>query len=265
MPLMFAALWTYRHFIFSSIKRDFESRYRASLLGAFWIVAQPLTMIVIYTVVFGELMQAGLPGYEQTPFAFSIYLCAGIIFWGLHAEILSRMTTVFVDHANLIKKTAFPRVCLPAIVAGTALVNLAVILSLFFGFLLWINSWPGLVVLAVVPILFLQMMLSMGLGLLLGTLHVFFRDVGQFVSILLQFWFWLTPIVYPLQIVPERFAAWLALNPMQPLMAAYQDIFLARAAPDYSSLHATLWLAIVLLLLGAWLFLRHAHELVDEL
>ena len=265
MPLMLTALWTYRHFIFSSIKRDFESRYRASLLGTFWIVAQPLTMIVIYTVVFGGLMQAGLPGHEQIPFAFSIYLCAGIVFWGLHAEVLSKMTTVFVDQANLIKKTAFPRVCLPAIVAGTALVNLVVILLLFFLFLLWINHWPGQVVLALVPILCLQMMLSMGLGLLLGTLHVFFRDVGQFVSILLQFWFWLTPIVYPLQIVPERFTAWLALNPMQPVMAAYQTIFLARTAPDFSSLTSTLWLAIVLLLFGVWLFLRHAHELVDEL
>ena len=91
MPLMLTALWTYRHFIFSSIKRDFESRYRASLLGTFWIVAQPLTMIVIYTVVFGGLMQAGLPGHEQIPFAFSIYLCAGIVFWGLHAEVLSKI------------------------------------------------------------------------------------------------------------------------------------------------------------------------------
>jgi lipopolysaccharide transport system permease protein len=265
MPLMLKALWEYRQFILSSVAREFQGRYRASLLGAFWVVAQPLTLMVIYTVIFGQLMRASLPGHEQTAFAFSIYLCAGVVFWGFHAEVMTRMASVFVDQANLMKKTAFPRVCLPAIVTGSALVNLSIIFGLYLLFLALIGHWPGVAILMVIPLLLLQALFALGLGLLLGTLNVFFRDVSQFVAVVLQFWFWLTPIVYTTQIVPERFLHWLLMNPMQPIMAAYQTIFLDRAMPLLSSLTTTAVLALLFLLAGGWVFWRHADELVDEL
>ena len=159
------------------------------------------------------------------------------------------MVTVFVEQANLMKKTAFPRVCLPAVVSGTALVNLAVIFGLYATFLLVVGHWPGWLVLASVPLLIVQALLALGLGLLLGTLHVFFRDVGQFVAVLLQFWF------QPL----------LLMNPMQPIVAGYQSIFLHHAMPSWSALLAPIVAALICVLGGAWLFLRHADELVDEL
>ena len=265
MPLMLTALWEYRQFIWSSVLREFQGRYQASLLGAFWTVAQPLTLMVIYTVIFGQLMRPSLPGHEQTPFAFSIYLCAGVIFWGFHAEVLNRMVSVFLEQANLMKKTAFPRVCLPAIVTGTALINLGIIVVLYAIFLVLIGHWPGVAVIGVIPLLMLQTLFALGLGLLLGTLNVFFRDVSQFVTVTLQFWFWLTPIVYTLDIVPERFRGWLALNPLQPVIAGYQTIFLGKSMPDLSTLVVPSFVALVCLVTGAWLFWRHADELVDEL
>lgn len=85
---MLRALWGYRSFIWSSVLREFHGKYRESLLGAFWSVANPLAMIVVYTVVFGQLMRPQLAGHERTPFAFSIYLCAGVITWGLFGEML---------------------------------------------------------------------------------------------------------------------------------------------------------------------------------
>ena len=119
--------------------------------------------------------------------------------------------------------------------------------------------------LASVPLLIVQALLALGLGLLLGTLHVFFRDVGQFVAVLLQFWFWLTPIVYPLHTIPDRFQPLLLMNPMQPIVAGYQSIFLHHAMPNWSALLAPIVAAMICVLGGAWLFLRHADELVDEL
>lgn len=262
---MLKALWAYRSFVWSSVLREFHGKYRESLLGAFWSVANPLTMIVIYTVVFGQLMRPKLAGHEQTPFAFSIYLCAGVITWGLFAEMLGRLNGVFLEHGNLIKKSNFPRICLPAIVATSALVNFGIVFGLYLAFLALIGHWPGWALLAVIPLLALQVLFTLGLGIFLGTLNVFFRDVGQLTGIVVQFWFWLTPIVYVLDALPPAVRDLLKYNPLQPLVAAYQTLFLGKTWPDFSPLLPLALLTGALLLLGARFFLARVGELVDEL
>ena len=262
---MLKSLWAYRSFVGGSVWREFSGKYRESLFGAFWSVANPLAMIVIYTVVFGQLMRSKLAGHEQTPFAFSIYLCAGVITWGLFAEMLGRLNNVFLEHSNLIKKSNFPRICLPAIVAVSALVNFGIVFGLYLAFLALIGHWPGWALWAVVPLLALQVLFTLGLGVFLGTLNVFFRDVGQFTGIVLQFWFWLTPIVYVFDSLPEAARNVLQYNPLQPLMVAYQTIFLNQRAPDFSSLVPLAVLTVFFLLLGARFFLSRVGELVDEL
>ncbi len=262
---MFRALWAYRGFVSTSVWREFNARYRESLLGAFWSVANPLTMIVIYTVIFGQLMRPTLPGHEETPFAFSIYLCAGVITWALFAEMLVRLNGVFLENGNLIKKSNFPRICLPAIVTLSALVNFGIILAIYLAFLAIIGHWPGWLLLALIPLILLQTLFALGLGVLLGTLNVFFRDVGQLTGVVLQFWFWLTPIVYTLIILPDAAQHAMRLNPIQPVIAAYQTIFLDRRMPDFSSLIPFTLFTGVFLLLGGRFFLARVGELVDEL
>ena len=189
------ALWSYRGFIFGSVKRDFQARYRNSLLGAAWTILQPLAMITVYTVVFSELMRARLPGMDS-PYAYSVFLCAGLLTWGLFAEIMMRGQTVFIDNGNMIKKLSFPRICLPAITVINSLINFSITFTLFLLFLLITGNFPGWVVLAALPVLVIQIAFAIGLSIIAGVLNVFFRDVGQFVSILMQFWFWFTPIIY---------------------------------------------------------------------
>lgn len=262
---MLRALWAYRGFVWSSVMREFHGKYRESLLGAFWSVANPLAMIVIYTVVFGQLMRPTLPGHEQTPFAFSIYLCAGVITWSLFAEMLGRLNSVFLEHGNLIKKSNFPRICLPTIVAISALINFGIVFGFYLIFLVIIGHWPGWSILAFFPLLLLQLLFTLGLGVFLGTLNVFFRDVGQLTGVVLQFWFWLTPIVYTLPALPEKIRSVMRYNPMQPLISAYQDIFLAKTVPDPYSLLPLAVFTVIFLLLGAHFFLTRSGELVDEL
>ncbi len=245
--------------------REFHAKYRESLLGAFWSVANPLTMIVIYTVIFGQLMRPTLAGHEKTPFAFSIFLCAGVITWGLFSEMLSRLSNVFLEHGNLIKKAKFPRICLPAIVTVSALLNFAIIFTLYLAFLAVIGHWPGWALLAVIPLLALQILFALGLGIFLGTLNVFFRDVGQLTGIVLQFWFWLTPVVYTFTALPESARAVLQYNPLIPLITAYQTVFLDKTMPHFSALWPLLVLSIFFLALGAYFFLARVGELVDEL
>ncbi len=261
---MILAIWAYRGFLLGSVRREFESRYRNSLLGAAWTVINPLTMIVVYTVIFSRIMQAKLPGVDSA-FGYSIYLCVGVLTWGLFTEIVSRLQSVFLENANLLKKISFPRLCLPVIVVLNALVNFTIIFSLFVAFLVLTGNFPGLPFVAIVPVLAIQVLFSVGLGVTVGVLNVFFRDVGQLIGVVLQFWFWLTPVVYPKSILPASVRDFLWLNPMAALMAAYQDIVVSAKWPAWGTLWPVLLLALALCWLAQHLFRKHAGEMVDEL
>lgn len=258
------SLWNYRGFVLSSVRREFQARYKNSLFGAAWSVLSPLAMVVVYTVVFAQVMRARLPNVDTT-FGYSIYLCAGIFTWGLFSEIVGRCQNVFIDNANLIKKISFPRICLPAIVVTSACLNFAIVLALFVIFLFVTGNFPGVVVFAVVPVLAVQIAFAVGLGILVGVLNVFFRDVGHFFSIVLQFWFWLTPIVYTLSIVPESFRGSFLLNPLSPIFASYQNLFVAGTVPDWWSLAYPAACAVVLCTLGMFIYRRNVADMVDEL
>ena len=261
---MLKPLWAYRGFILGSVKREFQSKYRNSLLGAAWTVLNPLAMIIVYTVIFSQIMRAKLPGIDST-FAYSIYLCAGVLTWGLFAEIAGRAQNTFLEHANLLKKLSFPRLCLPVTVVANALLNFAIVFGLFSVFLLISGNFPGLVYLALVPVLMILVAFAIGLGITLGVLNVFFRDVGQFFGIVIQFWFWLTPIVYPISILPESVRALMSYNPMTNLIGAFQDILVTGQWPVWQGLLPVTLLAVAMCVLGMYLFRKHAGEMVDEL
>jgi lipopolysaccharide transport system permease protein len=258
------SLWAYRGFILGSVKREFQSKYRNSLLGAAWTVINPLAMIFIYTVIFSQVMKARLPGVDST-FAYSIYLCAGVLTWGLFAEIVGRAQNMFLEHANLIKKLSFPRLCLPVTVVVNALLNFSIVFGLFIVFLAVSGNFPGWSFIALIPLLIILVLFAIGLGISLGVLNVFFRDVGQFFGIFLQFWFWLTPIVYAANTLPEFVRSWLALNPMSSLMAGFQAVLVSGQWPQWQTLWPTSLLALLLCALGFRLFRKHSGEMVDEL
>ena len=261
---MIKALWAYRGFIFGSVRRELQSRYSNSLLGAAWTVINPLAMIVVYTVVFSQVMKARLPGVDGRT-AYSIYLCAGVLTWTFFSETVTRAQNVFLDNANLIKKVSLPRMCLPVIVVINASVNFLIIFGLFTLFLIASGSFPGFVYFAVIPILVVQVLFSVGLGITLGVLNVFFRDVGQLFGVVLQFWFWLTPVVYPVSILPEFAQRALRFNPMTNIIASYQGVLVNGQWPDWTSLWPVTVLALALCVWGLRLFRAHAGEMVDEL
>jgi lipopolysaccharide transport system permease protein len=258
------ALWAYRGFIAGNVKREFQARYRNSLLGAGWAILNPLAMIAVYTIVFAQVMRARLPGVDST-FAYSIYLCAGVLTWGLFSEITSRSLTMFLENANLLKKINFPRMCLPVVVVANAGVNFLIVFGLFTAFLVVTGNFPGVAFLALLPVLAIHVAFAVGIGVTLGLLNVFFRDVGQFFGILLQFWFWFTPIVYSASILPPWVAKVMNLNPLAHIAVAYQTVLVTGTWPQWGPLAAVAVLAAALCLLGLHLVKNHAGEMVDEL
>ena len=258
------SLWAYRGFILGSVKREFQIKYRNSLLGAAWNIINPLAMIVVYTVIFSQLMRTRLPDVDNV-FAYSVYLCAGTLTWGLFAEIIGRAQNTFIENANLLKKLSFPRLCLPVVVVVNALLNFAITFALFTVFILLSDNFPGLVYIAVLPLLIILIVFAIGLGITLGVLNVFFRDVGQFFSIFVQFWFWFTPIIYPISALPTVVEKLMIYNPMASLIAAFQAVLVSRLWPQWDTLAYPATLALLLCLLGISLFRRHVGEMVDEL
>lgn len=261
---MLKALWVYRGFILGSVKREFQTKYRNSLLGAAWTVLNPLSMIIVYTVIFSQVMRARLPGVDGH-FSYSIHLCAGVLTWGLFSEIVGRARNIFVSNAGLLKKLSFPRLCLPVIVVASALINFSIIFGLFTAFLVVTGNFPGFSYLALFPVLFVMVAFAIGLGITLGVLNVFFRDVGQFFGIFLSFWFWATPIIYPVNILPNSLQSLMRFNPMAGLIEACQTILVQGQWPDWGELWMPVLMALLFCMLGFHLFRKHAGEMVDEL
>ncbi|WP_420809907.1 ABC transporter permease [Endozoicomonas montiporae] len=239
-------------------------KYRSSLLGAAWSVLNPLAMIIVYTVVFSQVMHARLPNIDHS-MGYSVFLCAGILTWGLFSEIASRAQNVFIGNANLLKKINFPRLCLPVTVVCNALLNFLIIFSIFTVFLIVTGLFPGFVYFALIPVLLVMVSFAIGLGITLGVLNVFFRDIGHLFEVILQFWFWFTPIVYPPSILPEWVKPYMVFNPLAGVIKACQTILVDGVWPDWYGLLPALSLGILLCGLGFTLFRKHASEMVDEL
>lgn len=264
MKSLLLAIFRYRGFIVDSIKRDFQSRYQASFLGAAWLVLQPIAMISVYTLIFSELMKAKFSGVSGQ-YAYSIYLCSGVLTWGLFSETLNNLVNVFISNANVLKKINFPKICLPIIVSVSAFLNFLIIFTLFVIFLILTHNFPGWIILAIIPVLIIQMIFTVGLGVLLGVVNVFVRDVGQFVIILTQFWFWFTPIVYVRNILPDWSRGLIDLNPMAVFIEAYQKIILFQQQPDWYKLLPVAIIAIIIFMFSWSLFRKHAADIVDEI
>jgi lipopolysaccharide transport system permease protein len=144
-------------------------------------------------------------------------------------------------------------------------VNLALVTGVFVAFLVVMGRFPGWITLALLAPVAVTLVFGAGLGILLGTLNVFFRDVGQFTTIALQFWFWFTPIVYPLSALPEELRRAVAYNPLSPLVGAFQAVFVHARMPDWFSLSVVSLIAVGMFVLGYMLFKWNAATLVDEL
>ncbi|AFO48865.1 ABC transporter permease [Pseudomonas sp. GD03817] len=261
---MIKGIWSYRGFIISSIKNEFISRFARSKLGGLWMIIHPLAQVAIYALILSNVLAAKLPGIDNK-YAYALYLMAGILAWNLFAEIVSRCLTLFIEQGNIMKKMRFPRITLPVIVVGSCLLNNVLLFAAVMLVFSLLGHYPTLQILWLIPLVMIVVALSVGIGLVLGILNVFLRDVGQVVPIVLQVLFWFTPIVYMVNVIPEHLRATLSFNPMYPIVTAYHDVLLYAKAPDLSQAVVMIGISFGLLLLGLFLFRRSVPEMVDVL
>ncbi len=261
---IFLAVWAYRYFIVSSVKTDFRSRFARSKLGGLWAVLNPLAMVLVYALILSHIMTVKLP-QVSTQYAYPIYILSGILAWTLFSELFTSLLNVFISNANLLKKMSFPKLALPLISIGIALVNFVLFLLMMFLVFGFLGHLPYHALHWLPLLVTITIALATGLGLFFGTLNVFMRDVGQVMNIVLQFWFWLTPIVYMMSIVPHKYHWMFMLNPMTGIIMGYQNILLYDKAPDLNILIYPSIFAFVMLLLSFIIFKKANEEMTDVL
>lgn len=261
---MLSGAWRYRHFIFSSIKNEFRIRFARSRLGALWMILNPLAQVLIFAFILSSILSAKLPGINNK-YAYALYLLSGMAAWSLFAEIMQRCLTLFIDNSNILKKLVFPRIALPLIVTGSALINNVLLLAAVIGIFAFLGHPLGIAIVWLPLVMCVGVAVGLGAGLLVGVLNVFIRDLAQIVPVLMQFLFWFTPIIYMPEILPSEYRHWIAMNPLAALVQGYQSILLYNRAPGWSSLGYIALPALLLLLLSLYVFRRASPEMVDQL
>lgn len=243
-------------------KRDFESRYAGSWLGFLWSFAQPLWLLLLFTFVFSTVLRVPLEGAGTGSFA--LFLFAGLLPWMAVHEAVNRSTTVITDNSSLVKKVSFRAELLVLSVVLTALVHEGIALAVF-GLILAVSGQVdfGRLALGLAVALPLQILLTVGLSLLVASAQVFLRDTSQALSLLLNGWFYLTPIVYPASLVPEHLRGWAEANPLTALVGWYRFALLGGEAPGGTVVLVVA--AVGLVVVGGFVFRRLAPTFADEI
>jgi lipopolysaccharide transport system permease protein len=248
--------------IFSLAKRDLLTRYKGSVLGIVWAVLTPVVMIAIFTFIFAGVFGASF-GPNHSNWEYALYLFCGLVPWMMFQETLQQSTNTIVSHANLVKRVVFPLETLPVALTFSSLGNqlfatVALLLATVF-----VRHQVPLTALWFPLVLIPQLLLTLGAAWLIASLGVFLRDIVQGVSLLLMAWMYLTPIIYPESMVPERFRQFINLNPFTPLVRSYRRIFLDGLGPDWSGLAYFTIIAIVTFVFGYWWFARTRKNFAD--
>lgn len=258
------SLWVQRYFVPAAIAGEFKSRVARSKIGTLWFVLHPLAMALVYVLVLSEVLQAKIPGVSEVG-SYAVYLLSGMIAWALFVEIVNRSLTVFVEYAAVLKKMNFPKIYLPIVVLGGALVNNLLLAAAIFGIIAFYGFYPNP---AWVALLFgtgVVVILGCGIGLTAGILNIFARDVGQVMIVVLNLWFWLTPIVYVRGALNETVDRFLALNPMTNVVEFYQQVILYGQVPDYALLDYPMQFGCIAIAVSVFLLWRASSEMVDVL
>lgn len=232
----------YRDLLYTLSAHRIKVRYKQSLLGIFWAILQPFSLMLIYTVVFSFIFR--MPSAD-VPYALFVY--TSLLPWLCFSSALTSATTSLTSHASLITKVYFPREILPLTYVLASLFDF-IIGSLVLGGLLFYYSVPlTWTALYVLPITIVLTLFAVAMSLFFSALQARYRDIGFGIGLLLQIWMFATPVIYPLSIVPERWRPYYLFNPMTSIVESFRRVILQGATPDFSLLGLSLLTSVVLL------------------
>jgi lipopolysaccharide transport system permease protein len=243
-------------------RRMIVARYRGSALGLLWALVTPAVMIAVFTFLFAGVFNARFVA-GGTPWDYALYLFCGLLPWAAFQESLQQSASVVVAHSNLVKRVVFPLEVLPVAQSLAAVANQLFGTAALLVAALVIRHQLHATVLWLPVLLAPQLLLTLGGAWLVASLGVFLRDTAQALVIVLMAWMYLTPIIYPEQVVPARFRPLLELNPFTTLVRSYRRVLLEGSPPDFAGLAYFAALALCAFALGYWWFARTRKNFAD--
>jgi ABC-type polysaccharide/polyol phosphate export permease len=247
-----------RSLIVELIRRELKLRYRGTWLGFAWTLLNPLVSTVVHTLVFSYFLRIGIPNFPA-------FLLSGLLPWIWFSESISSGTDCFVAHAGFLRNAVFPAQVLPVVAIGTGMMNYVFALPVLL-ILLQVYRIPLEWTLFALPaVMAVQFALALGIVYLTATFNVFLRDLRYIVQHVLMVAFFLTPIMYDFSVVPEQFHWILKLNPMTIVIDSYRMVLLYGTWPHWRNLGFVLALALVLVVLGSFVFQRNKEMLAEHL
>ncbi|MFN3480091.1 MAG: ABC transporter permease [Thermodesulfovibrionales bacterium] len=252
-----------RHILKNMLIKDIKARYVGSVLGPLWSVLTPLYYILLYTFVFSTILKVRF-SEEGGASSFVIYFLAGLIPWLFFSESVSRGSYAFLENGHIIKKVRFPiEVCVLNTMLSS-MVSFIIYLLLYLGYLLLIGHF-SINSLLYLPLPFLiQVLLIIGVSLGVGSITVFFRDITQLVPLSLNAFFFLTPIVYPVSVIPENIRWAFYLNPFYWMINIYRSILINGILPDWRQFLYPLLVSVVLFYVG-WVIFKRTNEAFKDI
>ena len=258
-------------------QREVRGKYKRTALGQLWSLANPIAAIIVYTFIFSVVFQVPAQVGENSGLNnYALWLVCGLLPWLFFQSTVTQGVRSIVDNASLVQKVYFPRLVLPLSLTGAGLVNwtfemtvLVIALALFGAF---VFPWLPLVLLFMLVL----GVFAAGLAMILSIANVFFRDLAYLLTVILQFWFYLTPILYPISLVDNQSAEWGGLlgtpitladiyrvNPMEPYVAIFRDLLYHNTFPEASAVIAAVSWAVVTFALGLWYFTKTEKRLAE--
>jgi len=247
---------------FSWALRDFRQRYVGTNLGQIWYILSPVITIFIYTIIFSDFMKMKMNIIDNS-YAYSIYIVPGLLSWISFSTIITRLTNSFEEKANLIKKISVPMYIFQFATFLTELLLFFISISLSLIFLFLVGQPITMSFLWIIPIMLLQTIFAFSLGVILSLFTPFFKDLKEAVPIIIQLWFWATPIIYLKQMIASKYPALLIYNPFYHFVHLYQDIFLYAKTPSLSEIMIILLLTIITLSIAAFLYKKMISTIKD--
>lgn len=251
-------IYCYREMIKNLVKKDLRTRYKGSILGFLWTFLNPLLQLIIYTIIFSTVMRIDV---DQ----FYMFLFVGLVPWIFFSTSILIGTNTIISNKDLIKKIYFPREILPMSVVLSGFMNM--IFSMIVVFLALLVSGIGITMnIIYLPIIMIvEAIFTLGVVLIVSSLNVYFRDIEHILGIVVMAWFYFTPIVYPIDMVPKEYLKYFGLNPMTSIISAYRDILYHGIKPDMNSLGVVSFLSAILLVIGYYIFKALQKNFAEEI